>query len=124
MAIVRQKYSGSTQYQAVFDLLARAATEMRMVSYGEVFNAMGLRSGNHAGREAGRLLGEISESMVGGGRPLLTAVVVNQSTRLPGAGFFDLASALGRLRKGASEEEKRAFWEEECEAVFDMSWPG
>ena len=49
---------------------------------------------------------------------MLSAVVVNQDTRKPGTGFYELAWELG---KDLSDEA--AFWESEIEKVYETNWP-
>jgi len=46
-------------------------------------------------------------------RPMLSAVVVGKS--LPGAGFFKLARALGRL---SVDGDEKAFWQAELSDVY------
>lgn len=49
------------------------------------------------------------------GRPMLTALVVNAETRIPGITFFDLAREYGRLTNQSEVE----FWHEECTRVYE-----
>ena len=49
------------------------------------------------------------------GRPLLTAVVIGESTDLPGVAFFDLAKRLGEYDGGDHER----YWHEELRRVHD-----
>lgn len=48
--------------------------------------------------ELGHILGNISRFEVEHGRPMLSAIVVRQDTRIQGGGFFDLAEELGLLK--------------------------
>ena len=53
------------------------------------------------------------------GRPLLSAVVVSQDSRLPGDGFFfNLTARPNLVSAGATEEEKRAVHKRELQCVF------
>jgi hypothetical protein len=61
-------------------------------------------------------------SMHAAGKPMLSALVVNQDTKIPGPGFFELAVALGKLPAGASDQDKKAFWQKELEAVYSADW--
>lgn len=53
---------------------------------------------------------------------MLSALVVRQDTGKPGEGFFEMAIKLGRLKPGASEQEKDEFWKREVNAVFGTTW--
>ena len=50
------------------------------------------------------------------GRPLLSAVVVNQDSGVPGDGFFLLANSLGHFREGDSQ---KAYWQWELLRVYE-----
>ncbi|HVZ92947.1 MAG TPA: hypothetical protein VG797_00400 [Phycisphaerales bacterium] len=69
----------------------------------------------HQRKLMGEYLGEISEHEHSADRPLLSAIVVDKSTKEPGKGFFTLARDL-QIFAGESE---RAFFERECQRVFD-----
>lgn len=49
------------------------------------------------------------------GRPLLTAVVIGESTEMPGAGFFDLAKRLGEY----DGDDHELYWHKELRRVHD-----
>jgi hypothetical protein len=83
---------------------------------------MKLTPGNYAANQAGYMLGEISEQMHLVGKPMLSALVVNQGMGMPGKGFFELAVLLGRLPAGASDQEKKAFWKKELAAIYATKW--
>lgn len=51
--------------------------------------------GNNDGNYVAYMAGEISEDEAQEKRPLLSVLIVNQSTGLPGGGFFKLAQGLG-----------------------------
>ncbi|MGU9952019.1 MAG: hypothetical protein ACNYPH_06955 [Gammaproteobacteria bacterium WSBS_2016_MAG_OTU1] len=48
---------------------------------------------------------------------ILTAVVVNQNTSLPGVGFYEVAAELGKLPLNFSEGDKKDFWSNELKKV-------
>jgi len=60
-------------------------------------------------------LGHVSTYEVEHGRPMLTALVVNKETRIPGEGFASLGEHLGR--RVANEEE---FWHTELAATVEL----
>ena len=93
------------------------ASEKQRLTHGE----RQLRPGHHASRQAGHLLGEISDESHKDGKPMLSAIVVNQTGR-PGKGFYELAIRLGKLAPGASSEDRENFWKREVNAVFATTW--
>jgi hypothetical protein len=52
------------------------------------------------------------------GRPMLGSVVVRKDTGMPGDGYFRGACRLGQF-EADSKKDKRAFWAEELERVYD-----
>ena len=117
------KYYGTPEYALVYERLKSAANQDGLpIGYDVVFEIMKLKPGNHAAKEAGHLLGEISERMHREGKPMLSAIVINQQDGLPGSGFFELAIHLGKLPHGATRQEKEAFWEEELRAIYSTTW--
>ena len=121
--VVAQKYFGTSEYRAVLELLLSLARDRRPpVNYDTIFKLMRLKGGNYAAGEAGHFLGEISERMHLQGEPMLSALVVNKATRIPGDGFFELARSLGKLEANASVQEQRQFWQREIEAVYGTTW--
>lgn len=119
----RPKYIGTQEYRLVRQrLLEVAQAREAPIGYGVVFDLMKLKPGNYAAGEAGHLLGELCEHMHLAGKPMLSALVVNQDRKIPGPGFFELAVTLGKLRAGASDEDKRDFWRKELEAVYAADW--
>ena len=115
MAVVTDKYRGTTTYFRVFAELVRAAQYRGLTTYQDIALLMGLpQSGSHMGREVGLILGEISEDEVRAGRPMLSSVAVGVNGKA-GSGFFGLARELGRLDQ---DEDESAFWKEELLAAY------
>src|SRR5689334_22705076 len=114
---LESKYRDTVEFQAVYEKLKLVAANKGKVFYGSVFSIMKLKPGNYAAKEAGQLLGEISEDAHINGKPMLTAIVINQGTKEPGKGFYDLAVMLGRLAPGANDEDKERFWKLEVNRV-------
>ena len=61
---------------------------------------------------------QINNEEHGADRPLLSAVVINRSEEMPGAGFFENARRLG-VHPGGDD---RRFWEDELERVHNHKW--
>ncbi len=55
-------------------------------------------------RRIGKILGDVSEYEIARGAPLLSAVVVQQSTMRPGTGFNKLVDALGLSLPGEDRD--------------------
>jgi hypothetical protein len=118
--LVQQKYRDTPQYGEIFERLKLAAANKRKVGYAALFKIMNLKGGNHAAKEAGHLLREISEETHSKGQPMLTAIVVSQGTGRPGPGFYELAVKLGKLQAKATEKE--LFWRLEVNRVYSTAW--
>jgi hypothetical protein len=117
------KYYLTPAYNQVLShLISLARRGKAPIGYKYIFEALGLKPGNHAAAQAGQLLGEICQHMHQQGKPMLSALVINLSKGTPGDGFFELAVTLGRLRSGATEGEKMAFWKSELRAIYATSW--
>ena len=88
------------------------------MTYQEIAQIIGLPlRGSYMGSEVGYLLGEISEDEVTHERPMLSAVAVGVSGE-PGDGFYGLAKDL-KLFSGESLHEKRKFWQQEKNRVYE-----
>jgi hypothetical protein len=121
--INKPKYLGTPDYNTISEQLkALAQQKGRPTGYNLIFKIMKLTPGNHAAKEAGQMLGEISEQMHIAGKPMLSALVVNQDLGIPGRGFFELAVLLGRLPADASDHDKKAFWKKELAAIYATKW--
>lgn len=66
----------------------------------------------------GEVLEEVSNSEYENGRPLLSALVVHKTDRLPGNGFWELR-VLPPSLKNAPMEEKKKRWEEEYKKAWE-----
>ena len=64
------------------------------------------------------MLDAISRAENQAGRGMLSALVIRGKQKTPGAGFYELAAELGK-DIGATEEEKKKFWEKELNNVYD-----
>jgi hypothetical protein len=66
----------------------------------------------HEGSQIGMLLGEVAVSEWLQDRPLLSAIVVQAGTGVPGRGFYKLAHELGLLST-RNEDFDQIFWAKE-----------
>lgn len=83
-------------HEALYRRLREVARSGSVTTYREVALLAGLDPREPDQRSAlSRLLREVSLHEHEQGRPLLSAVVVSQDTRLPGRGFFALMQSLG-----------------------------
>ncbi len=121
--LAQQNYLMSAAHYVVYNLLVDVARRKAApIGYNKIFQIMKLKPGNYAAGEAGRLLGDVSKHACHSGRPMLSALVVNQEDKMPGKGFFNLAVELGKLPIGASDQEKKAFWKAELARVYASEW--
>lgn len=117
MAIMKDKYCGTTIYHLIYSELITAARYRGTITYQEIAQLMGLPlSGNYMGLEVGHILGEISEDESLQGRPMLSAVAVGTSGE-PGEGFYILACELNKLNDDSAKGKKR-FWKSEKMEVY------
>ena len=111
------KYVGSKEFIEVYCKLIEAAKKKTTVNYSDLAPILGITSpGNYMGSEVGKIVEEISIIEVLNKRPMLNAVVVAKESGLPGKGFFELATRLGKLAPQDSEKE---FWESELQEVYN-----
>ncbi|MBV9759139.1 MAG: hypothetical protein JO340_01130 [Acidobacteriaceae bacterium] len=111
-------YRDLGQYFVVFNEVAAAARYRGTVTYQELAHLIGLPIvGSYMGREIGKILGRISRAEHELKHPLLSAVAVTVGG-IPGHGFFELATELEEF-SGATEEERREFWETEIKRVHE-----
>ena len=120
MAIVPDKYRGTQIYCLVYCRLLAAARNKEGVGYNEIGQIMGLAASGDMDKEVGQLLGEINEDEHGHGRPMLSAVAVEATTKMPGEGFFVFAKRMDKFT-GETEEDKRDFWRDEIQRVY-QTW--
>jgi hypothetical protein len=119
MAIVPDKYRGTRTYSLVYCKLLTAARRKEGVPYEEIRQIMGLEAQGGMAKEIGQLLGEINEDEHNNGRPMLSAVAVESTTRMPGEGFFKFAKELNKF-DGETDEDKRDFWRDEIQRVYEI----
>ena len=119
MARVEGKYRGTQTYSLVYCKLLNAARKKEGVSYEEIGQIMGLEAHVGMTKEIGRLLGEINEDEYNNDRPMLSAVAVEATSRMPGEGFFQFAKQLSKF-DGETDEDKREFWRDEIQRVYEI----
>ena len=100
--------------------LIEAAQNERLLRYGGIAPSLGLDMSQVADRrEIGQMLDAINRVEHDAGRPLLSAVVVQTETNMPGEGFFPMAERLG-YEVG---DDWQAFWAQEVARVYSY-WAG
>ena len=120
MCIVERKYKETIEYYKVYSALIYAAKDQKKLNYADVAKIMGIpETGNYMGAETGHLLCEISENEHNNERPLLGAVVVKSNMGIPGDGFFTFACQLHKLEENATPEQKKVFWRNELNQVYE-----
>ena len=120
MCVVERRYKETIEYYKVYSALIYAAKDQKKLNYAAVAKIMGIpETGNYMGAETGHMLGEISENEHNNRRPLLSAVVVKNNTGIPGKGLFTLACQLHKLEENTTPEQKKVFWRNELNQVYE-----
>src|SRR5579862_8278403 len=120
MPIVKDRYRGKKQYGLAYSALIMVAHSGAMITYEGVARLTGLPTrGAAMASFVGHLVGEISEDEVNLGRPMLSAVVVDKNTGLPGKGFFKLAQDLNQFG-GGSKTAMKQFLSKEKRKLYDL----
>lgn len=96
------------------NLILIYAKSGEILTYGSVGKVFGLACGQL--KVLDDLFGAINAEEHKQGHPMLSSVVVNNVTNLPGAGYFYQASTLG---KSSANEDEKAFHKRELKALFD-----
>ena len=119
----QQNYLVTEAHRLVYQRLVEIARKNGPpIGYGEIFDIMGLERGNHAANQAGRLLDDINQHAHLLGKPMLSALVVNQQTHMPGGGFYGLAVRFGKLPANSTDQQKAEFWKKELARVYTADW--
>lgn len=114
------RQAGGLNFRKTFEIVSKAASEGRYVSYGEVAAYSGL-AWNTARRPMPKHLGNLCEYAHRSGWPLLSSIVVNKENLGTGelepqslAGFIKAAKELGHLIA-----DEQAFLREQQRQVFE-----
>jgi len=113
-----------------YPVLVDAAKRGRLITYGEVGGKIGLYTGSEYFQlKIGYVVGACSDYENIKGRPLLSAIVVNETTRYPGQGFWGLSRIPTSIRLNIQysdiesgyvmTNEMLDFWSAEVKRVFD-----
>ena len=94
--------------------VAKGKMRDRIITYQQLMDEMGGPGRGYIGE----VLEEVCDNEYENGRPLLSAVVVHKTNRLPGNGFWKLRILPPSL-KNASMEEKKNHWKQECRKVWE-----
>ncbi|WP_163329421.1 hypothetical protein GFV12_08515 (plasmid) [Desulfurobacterium thermolithotrophum] len=101
-------------FREIYNTLIYLAISRQSVSYGELARIVNERlgedilptQGSWLGRSFGEILGAISIYEFSVGRPLLSVLIYNATTKRPGDGFTRLVNALGFKIKESCEKER------------------
>jgi hypothetical protein len=93
--------------------VAKGKRKRKYITYKELMDEM-----HGPGRaHIGEVLEEVSCNEASENRPLLSAIVIHKSDRLPGDGFWKIGIIRENLER-ASQTERDAFWQEQCNKVW------
>jgi hypothetical protein len=111
---IRSPYGTDRIPQTLVDRLREVARDQDLITYGEIAPYGGMDSGYpHFDAAIRRLLDDVNRIEIAEQRPMLSAVVINKDTGMPGRGFFDCARELRRHAGG----DDLGFWAEEVKRV-------
>ncbi|MCK4369315.1 MAG: hypothetical protein KAV68_06650 [Dehalococcoidales bacterium] len=101
--------------------LIEKAKVRELIEYGYFINGdYGVARGQGAPWQIGTVLGEICASEYREGRPLLSAICVLATTRMPSSGFWDWdVEFIPEFVRNGTEAQRREFWEPVRDEVFD-----
>ena len=100
-------------------LAKRAQQHQKAETYGDVCMAMKLsHEHTYSAVDLSRYLDEINKVSYPRASVLLSVLVVNQETKIPGKGFFDLAAKLRQEPGLLDPASWESFFNEECERVY------
>ena len=103
-------------HESIYEHLKAAAREGKFVTYGEIAPLANLNMANETDRiKMTKLLQEIGDFELQHNRPMLPALVVQKSTKMPGQGFFRSARQSGIYKGG----DDAGFFQEELRKVYD-----
>lgn len=100
--------------EQVYEILKGCAKIRKMTTYSELASKITATQVGPWSLELFQILGEISESEVQNGRPMLSALVIHKlGDQEPGKGFYELAEELGY-----EVTDRTMFWINELKGVF------
>ena len=103
--------------KTIYEKIKEVAENGDVVYYSEITPSICLDMRLHKDRRRiGAILDGINRTEHSEGHPLLSAVVISKSRKMPGPGFFKLAIKLG-LHFGGEDDFK--FWLKELRRVHD-----
>lgn len=99
----------------VLDVLRERVAQRRPITYGDLTERITARRFMPNDRALEALLSRLSTQSHKRGLGMISAVVVNKVSKIPGDGFFSLAERLGH----SVGDDPKAFHEKELEKVYD-----
>ncbi len=120
MNIKKKEYTETEKFRIIYYELIRAAQKQKTVYYGDIAPTIGLPSiGTDMGKKMGQISDQINRWEHSQERPMLSAVLINTNDKMPGKGFFVLATDLGKFHGNIEDNSvKREFWKEELQEVY------
>ena len=110
----------SKEFLRIYAMLIRAAQQRGFVTDGDVADIMGVNDEDRRkSHSTARMLELISSRERRSGRPMLSAVVISESSHKPLRTFHKTAHNLGLLPTGLTKQQQEAFWLAELARVFD-----
>ena len=115
--ILQRENTMDADTKTIYEEIKEIAKNEDVVYYGEIAPSVGLDMRLHNDRRRiGAILDGINRTEYSEGRPMLSAVVISKSRKMPGPGFFKLAIKLGLHFSG---EDDFKFWLKELRRVHN-----
>ncbi|SDE07217.1 hypothetical protein [Glycomyces harbinensis] len=115
-------HDDSVLIEAGLQVLKRYAARGETLSYGDMNRELGepYKAGGNFPGQIGKLCDDINarHSSASGLQLMISVLVRNGETGLPGEGFFKLADSLGRLPLTDEMDAKRAFVQSQEKRIF------
>ena len=129
--IIREWQEWEEKVRKAYAKLVAVAREESLITYGELANNIGippLPDNEYSHLKIGWIAGACSQYELEDNHPLLSSLVVNKDTRMPGAGYWGFRNMPSHLRASNWEDvrktppisvevERAKFWEAEVEKV-------
>lgn len=125
--VTQEEFLGLTR--KAYQVLIKVAKENRLITYGEVARKIDLSVlSPYFQLKIGFIVGACSDYENIEGRPLISAIVINETTNYPGKGFWGLPRIPQNIRLNIQysdvesgykmTDEMLAFWSSEVQSVF------
>jgi len=112
--------------EIIFNKLLQVSQRKSLITYYELnkyLPKMGSKNFLNPFQPLFNVLNDLNDWLSDEEKPLITSLVINRKTGLPGKGFFFYASKLGRYDQDLDDLSlRKEFWEQETKKVYEFKW--